>query len=117
VVKYTSLLAELKTSYHVSYWDKTINGYKSGTQTAQLLPLYMDIPPTETERANAQKILLANLAATKNTTKSGIIGTAYLLQVLAKIAPETAFAVATVRCTVDGISLCSWMLLDPTLLA
>ena len=60
------------------------------SQTANLLPLFLEIPPTPEAKAGAVKALVSDLVAHGNTTTSGIIGNAYLLQVLMKVAPNMA---------------------------
>eukprot|EP00039_Didymoeca_costata_P027246 m.17957 g.17957 ORF g.17957 m.17957 type:complete len:1180 (+) comp6152_c0_seq1:184-3723(+) len=88
-------LANGKQAYHNNYWDASHNEYIGGSQTAQLLPLYLDIPPTDATKKSAISSLIANLVAHKNCTTSGIIGNAYLLQVLEKVDPNMALNIAT----------------------
>eukprot|EP00038_Savillea_parva_P015483 m.14055 g.14055 ORF g.14055 m.14055 type:complete len:1286 (-) comp3115_c0_seq1:253-4110(-) len=92
---YGALLTELKMRYHKAYFDATKGYYAGGSQTAQVLPLLLDIPPDGATTASTVAQLVRSLAARANTTSSGIVGTAYLLQVLHAHAPELAFAIAS----------------------
>ena len=42
---YATYLATLKTKYHDVFYDAVKGCYKGGSQTAQILPLYLDITP------------------------------------------------------------------------
>ena len=55
--------------------------YAGGSQTAQILPLVLNIPPTESVTASTVAQLVKNLGSRGNTTTAGIVGTAFLLQV------------------------------------
>lgn len=83
-----------EAAYHKAYWNAATSSY-GPSQTANILPLFLDVPPTAATKAGAAQALVADLIAHKNTTTSGIIGNAYLLQVLMQVAPEMALEVAT----------------------
>ena len=80
---YTRTLARLKSAYHARYWNEKTASY-GPSQTANLLPLYLDVPPAENISATAAAYVAAVLA-NKNHTNSGIIGAAYMLQTLKKV--------------------------------
>ncbi len=58
VDKYNATLRRLRTVYHNKYWDAGAKSYRGGTQTANLLPLILDIPPTA-EREMAASAFVA----------------------------------------------------------
>jgi hypothetical protein len=80
VARYSSLLTQLKSSYHKAYYDEAKGFYAGGSQTAQVLPLVLGIPPPGPATASTVAQLVKNLASRGNTTSSGIVGTAFLLQ-------------------------------------
>mmetsp|Transcript_19634 Transcript_19634/g.52347 ORF Transcript_19634/g.52347 Transcript_19634/m.52347 type:complete len:977 (-) Transcript_19634:139-3069(-) len=80
---YGSVLSKLKAAYHAHYWNATTRSYGT-TQTANLLPLFLDIPPPDV-RPDAQAAFVASLNEANNMTTAGIIGAAYMLQTLSKI--------------------------------
>jgi hypothetical protein len=82
---YAAQLSRLKAGYHAEYYDAKTGSYANGgtgAQTSNLLPLYLDIPPTDAIKAKVGAAFVAALGKNKNRTTSGIIGTAYTLQVL-----------------------------------
>jgi alpha-L-rhamnosidase len=80
---YNATLTKLKAAYHTHYWDDTTKSY-GPSQTANLLPLYLDITPAELVEAATEAYVGAVLAH-GNHTNSGIIGAAYMLQTLKKV--------------------------------
>ena len=44
VAKYNATLQTLKAAYHKAYWDPSTQSY-GASQTANLLPLYLDVTP------------------------------------------------------------------------
>jgi hypothetical protein len=85
---YTAQLKTLKEAYHAEYYNEKsgdYNGGSKGAQTSNLLPLYLDIPPTDEIKAKVGAAFVAALEKNNNRTTSGIVGTAYTLQVLRKI--------------------------------
>ena len=81
VMRYNATLKTLSAAYHTLYWDPTASSYRGGTQTANLLPLLLDIP-TPQARQQAEAALVQSLAAHSNTTTSGIVGAAFVLDAL-----------------------------------
>ena len=80
---YNETLLKLKAGYHKAYWDAKTQSY-GASQTANLLPLYLDITPAALVPA-AAKAYVDAVTNNKNLTNSGIIGSAYMLQTLAKV--------------------------------
>jgi len=95
VQRYSGLLARLKAAYHAAYFSTADGFYHGGTQVAQVLPLFLQIPPTKQATATTLQRLLDNLAEHGNSTTSGIVGTAFMLQVLHNYAPELALEIAS----------------------
>ena len=93
---YEVLADKIKTAFHKKYFDTKSKIYANGTQTANILPLYLDIVPEE-----AIGSVFGNLRSDilyKNNTHltTGIIGTKYLMEVLAKFhSNDLAYELAT----------------------
>ena len=77
--KYNATLSTLKAAYHRAYWVPKTQSY-GASQTANLLPLYLDITPPELVPA-ATMAYVGAVTKNKYLTNSGIIGAAYMLQV------------------------------------
>jgi alpha-L-rhamnosidase len=82
-LQYNATLVKLKKAYHNFWWEPNTKSY-GPSQTANLLPLYLDIPPPELV-ADASAAYVGAVLKNGNHTDSGIIGSAYMLQTLKKI--------------------------------
>ena len=82
-VKYNATLQTLKAAYHKAYYDPSTKSY-GASQTANLLPLFLDITTPDLVPAVA-KAYVGAVSKNKYLTNSGIIGAAYMLQTLAKV--------------------------------
>lgn len=92
---YNASLAKMKLAYHAKYWNVEEQSYhgvtpcrkpscpagNTGSQTANLMPLILDIPPPK-ERAMAAAALVASVQAKRNATSSGLVGASFILQAL-----------------------------------
>jgi len=78
---YNVTLSKMKIAYHAKYWDAEAQGYKGGSQTANLMPLVLGIPPPA-EKALAAASFVANVEAKGNATSSGLVGASFVLQAL-----------------------------------
>ena len=78
---YNATLARMKVAYHAKYWDANAKSYKGGSQTANLMPLILDIPPPA-ERALAAADFVGKVQAAGNATSSGLVGASFVLQAL-----------------------------------
>jgi alpha-L-rhamnosidase len=93
---YKTLADKIKTAFHKKYFDVEIKTYANGTQTANLLPLLLDIVPEEAIGSVFGK--LRNDILYKNNTHltTGIIGTKYLMEVLSRFrSNDLAYELAT----------------------
>lgn len=93
--EYYTLAKQLKAVYHKTYFSEADGYYKGGSQTAQVLPLYLGLTPPGPALDSTLQQLRQSLASRHNTTSSGIVGTAYLLQVLHAHDPVLALEIAT----------------------
>lgn len=93
---YGELAKRIKTAIHKKYYDENTKNYATGTQTANLLPLFLDIVPEE-ERGSVFENLRRNILYENNThLTTGIIGTKYLLPVLSRFhSGDLAYELAT----------------------
>eukprot|EP01121_Diplochlamys_sp_Union-15-3_P008766 TRINITY_DN2343_c0_g1_i1.p1 TRINITY_DN2343_c0_g1~~TRINITY_DN2343_c0_g1_i1.p1 ORF type:complete len:716 (+),score=129.67 TRINITY_DN2343_c0_g1_i1:81-2228(+) len=78
---YEELAKKMKIVYHEAYFNKSIGCYGPGSQTAQILPLYLDIVPSE-HLFMVVSCLTTDLK--QNSITTGGVGTRYLLQTLSK---------------------------------
>jgi alpha-L-rhamnosidase len=93
---YKALAEKIRAAFHKKYYDPDRKIYANGTQTANLLPLYMDIVPDE-ERGAVFGNLRNDILYKNNThLTTGIIGTKYLMEVLTQNrACDLAYELAT----------------------
>ena len=93
---YKALADKIKTAFHKKYFDTETKSYANGTQTANLLPLYLDIIPEE-EIGSVFGNLRSDILYKNNThLTTGIIGTKYLMEVLTKFhSCDLAYELAT----------------------
>lgn len=81
---YRELAEKIRSRFNDIYFNKDTKSYANGTQTANTLPLFLDIPPEE-ERGRAFNNLQQDLVYDNNThLTTGIIGTKYILEVLTR---------------------------------
>ncbi len=78
---YNVSLTKLRAAYHAKYWDAAAHSYHGGSQTANLMPLILGIPPPAA-RAQAAAAFVAKVEAAGNATDSGLVGASYVLQAL-----------------------------------
>jgi hypothetical protein len=78
---YNVSLTKMKLAYHSKYWDSEAKSYIGGSQTANLMPLILEIPPPA-EKAQAAASFVANVEAKGNATSSGLVGASFTLQAL-----------------------------------
>jgi alpha-L-rhamnosidase len=93
---YKTLADKIKTAFHKKYFESETKSYANGTQTANLLPLYLDIVPEE-EIGSVFGNLRSDILYKNNThLTTGIIGTKYLMEVLNKFrSNDLAYELAT----------------------
>ena len=84
VATFNRTLLMLKSAYHAKYWVASSKSYKGGTQTANLMPLILDIPPSEDVREMAAEAFVRSVENAGNSTRSGLVGASYVLQALVK---------------------------------
>ena len=84
VTTFNRTLLMLKSAYHAKYWVASSKSYKGGTQTANLMPLILDIPPSEDVRKMAAEAFVRSVENAGNSTRSGLVGASYVLQALVK---------------------------------
>ena len=82
VTLYNNTLLNARKAYHAKYWNVTLKSYIGGTQTANLVPLMLNIPPTAEERTATASTFVADVMANGNASTSGIVGAGYVLQAL-----------------------------------
>jgi len=79
---YEDLAAAIKTAFHREYFDPEIRGYANGTQTANALPLFLDLV-AEKMRGAVWGSLFDNIVYKNNShLTTGIIGTKYIMELL-----------------------------------
>lgn len=93
---YKELAEKIKKAIHKKYFDAETKNYANGTQTANTLPLYMDIVPEE-EIGSVFGNLRHDVLYRNNThLTTGIIGTKYVMEVLTKFgSSDLAYELAT----------------------
>lgn len=79
--KYADLAAKVKIAFNAKYFNKEKGYYDRGSQTANAIPLYMNLAEEE-DRDNCLKQIIADIRSRNNSITAGDIGFSYLLRVL-----------------------------------
>ena len=83
-VAYDKLAAGIRTAFNKEYFDPRTGDYADGTQTANTLPLFLDLA-TDKERGRAWGRLFDNLVYKHDShLTTGIIGTKYIMELLTR---------------------------------
>ncbi len=81
---YAKLAEKIKSAFNDTFYSSELGGYGPNTQTANVLPLFLDLP-TPSARGRVIRNLVSDILYKNNThLTTGIIGTGYLLDVLLK---------------------------------
>ena len=80
---YADLAAQVKIAFNAKFFNKEKGYYDRGSQTANAIPLYMDLVEEE-DRENCLKQMIADIRSRDNGITAGDIGFSYLLRVLEK---------------------------------
>jgi alpha-L-rhamnosidase len=81
---YSKLADEIRNAFNKAFFNAETGEYANGTQTAQALPLFLDLVP-EKERGGVMGKLYNNIVYEHNThVTTGFIGVKYLLPVLTR---------------------------------
>jgi alpha-L-rhamnosidase len=93
---YSVLADAVKTAFHKEYFDPKTNSYANGTQTANTLPLFLDLVP-QSLRGAVWGSLFDNVVYENNShLTTGIIGTKYIMELLTAMnASDLAYDIAT----------------------
>jgi alpha-L-rhamnosidase len=79
---YAQLADQIKDAFNTAFFNKTAGVYADGDQTAQVMPLFLDLVPKD-QRGDVMWHLTKNILYTHNThITTGFIGVKYLLPVL-----------------------------------
>lgn len=93
---YRTLAAQIRVAFDQRFWDPAIRAYGNGSQTSQVLPLYLDLAPPEKRRA-AMSHLTNDIVYFKNThLTTGILGAKYIMELLTRAGQsDVAYELAT----------------------
>jgi alpha-L-rhamnosidase len=93
---YGDLAGAIQLAFHREYFDPKTRSYANGTQTANALPLFLDMAP-EAERGAVWGNLFDNIVYKNNShLTTGIIGTKYIMELLTNNgASDLAYDIAT----------------------
>ena len=92
---YNQTLRTLKQLYHAKYWNESLKSY-GHQQVANLMPLVLNIPPTALAQKQTADAFVASILAAGNATKSGLVGSSFVLQALLQVQRgDIALAMAT----------------------
>jgi len=92
---YHQLGEKIKSAFNRQYFDPKTKNYANGTQTANTLPLFLEIAP-ESERGSVFGNLFQDIVYKHNThLTTGIIGAKYLMELLTRFnASDLAYELA-----------------------
>jgi alpha-L-rhamnosidase len=93
---YRKLAGEVKNAFNAKFLNAASGVYGTGTQTAQVLPLFLDMVP-DNRRGGVMGALRDDLVYTRNThLTTGILGTKYLFPLLTRTGnSDLAYELAT----------------------
>ncbi len=92
---YHQLGDQIKTAFDRRFWDQTNRCYSNDTQTAQALPLFLDMAP-QAHAGAAEARMLRDIVYSNNThLTTGILGIKYMMEVLAEHNPDVAYELAS----------------------
>jgi len=93
---YLKLDTDIREGFNKKFFNPDTGSYSTGTQTANLLPLFLDITP-EKARGGVMGRLTTDIVYTHNThVTTGFIGVKYLLPVLTRFGrSDLAYELAT----------------------
>ena len=93
---YSKLAGEIKEAFNKAFFNSGTGEYANGTQTAQAMPLFLDLVP-EKERGGVMGKLYNNIVYEHNThLTTGFIGVKYLMPVLTRYGhSDVAYELAT----------------------
>ncbi len=93
---YGDLAAAIKTAFHREYFDPKTGSYAGGTQTANTLPLFLDMVPKESRGAVWGNLFNDIVYKHDSHLTTGIIGTKYIMELLTNSgASDLAYDIAT----------------------
>jgi len=94
--KYGAVADAVKTAFHKEYFDPKTNSYVNGTQTANTLPLFLDLAP-QSVRGAVWGNLFDNIVYRNNShLTTGIFGAKYIMELLTAMnASDLAYDIAT----------------------
>ncbi len=93
--EYKKLGEDIRAAFHKKFYNPEIGAYGNGSQTSQVLPLFLNMVPKEGSRSMGY--LKNDIVYMKNThLYTGIIGTKYAMPLLTRSnAPDLAYELAT----------------------
>ncbi len=93
---YANLAADIKTAFHQEYYDPKTGNYANGTQTANTLPLFLDMVPKESRGAVWGNLFNDIVYKHDSHLTTGIIGTKYIMELLSNSGTsDLAYDIAT----------------------
>jgi len=94
--KYGAVADAVRTAFHKEYFDPTTDSYANGTQTANTLPLFLDLAP-QSVRGAVWDRLFDNIVYKNNShLTTGIFGAKYIMELLTAMnASDLAYDIAT----------------------
>jgi alpha-L-rhamnosidase len=82
---YAKLAEEIKAAFHKAYFDPKTGNYADGSQTANTLPLFLELAPDDA-RGRAWGRLFDDIVYTHAShLTTGIIGTKYIMELLTRM--------------------------------
>jgi alpha-L-rhamnosidase len=93
---YTQLATEIQEAFNREFYDPKTGNYANGTQTANTLPLYLDIVPKEARGSVAGNLTNDIVYGHDTHVTTGFIGVKYLLPLLTRMGRnDLAYELAT----------------------
>ena len=93
---YAQLAAQIKDAFNQEFYDAKTGNYANGTQTANALPLFLDMPPKDQRGGVAGNLVNDILYGHDTHLTTGFIGVRYLMPLLTQLGrSDLAYDLAT----------------------
>jgi len=94
--RYGKLAADIRTAFHKKFFNPDLNSYGSGSQTSNILPLFLNLPPDDVRGASMGRLRNDIVYGHNTHMTTGIVGAKYLFPLLTRTGnSDLAYELAT----------------------
>ena len=93
---YRNLAADIRTAFHKKFFNPDLNSYGSGSQTSNILALFLGLPPDDVRAASMGRLRNDIVYGHNTHMTTGIVGAKYLFPLLTRTGnSDLAYELAT----------------------